>query len=432
MEYIKFISAALLNVLLVIGVYFLEKKTRFWKLKRIYKELIIGVLFGVSSIYASCFGVKIWGATMNVRDASPISAGLIFGPIAGIVSGCMGGGFRALTVLWNPDSSFTALACSISTVLAGCVAAILRKYMFDDKKAGWAPAMGPPPHQPQRGGGGVFCPRALAAATAATAHSGGAAAGGSGTPRLPLGSLEKAFSPRARRPSPGSSLSFGPAEALHEPPVPSWAGGVCGTGRRGTNTSAPARPRPAQSPRPVPCKASSVSLHDEEHRHASPTASTPPPDESHSRDTHTHHRGGDPRRTPGLRETTPPLGLRHLRDDLERSRGTTEGRSRTRAGRGARSAAAAEPSPPRGEPLAEHTPGRRSESICCVNRPTAPTDAPRRGTGDRRSGPETATQLLPSSPSTTGRGERQARGPVSRPRRADAFTRNARPSSGTA
>ena len=278
----------------------------------------------------------------------------------------------------------------------------------------------------------MFCPRALAAATGATAHSGGAAAGGSGTPRLPLGSLEKAFSPRARRPSPGSALSFGPAEALHEPPVPSWPGGVCGTGRRGTNRSAPARPRPAQSPRPVPCKASSVSLHDEEHRHASPTASTPPPDESHSRDTHTHHRGGDPRRTPGLRETTPPLGLRHLRDDLERSRGTTEGRSRTRAGRGARSAAAAEPSPPRGEPLAEHTPGRRSESICCVNRPTAPTDAPRRGTGDRRSGPETATQLLPSSPSTTGRGERQARGPVSRPRRADAFTRNARPSSGTA
>ena len=142
MEYIKFISAALLNVLLVIGVYFLEKKTRFGTLKRIYKELIIGALFGVSSIYASCFGVKIWGATMNVRDASPISAGLIFGPIAGIVSGCMGGGFRALTVLWNPDSAFTAVACSISTVLAGCIAAILRKYMFDDKKAGWAPAMG--------------------------------------------------------------------------------------------------------------------------------------------------------------------------------------------------------------------------------------------------------------------------------------------------
>ena len=132
-EYIKFISAALLNVVLVIGVYFLDKKTRFKNLKRIYKELIIGALFGCSAIYASLFGVKIWGATMNVRDASPISAGLIFGPIAGIVSGFIGGGFRALTVLWNPDSAFTAVACSVSTLLAGLVSAALRKFMFDDK-----------------------------------------------------------------------------------------------------------------------------------------------------------------------------------------------------------------------------------------------------------------------------------------------------------
>ena len=141
MEYIKFISAALLNVALVIGVYFLDKRTRFKNLKRIYKELIIGVLFGCSAIYASLFGVKIWGATMNVRDASPISAGLIFGPIAGIVAGFIGGGFRALTVLWNPDSAFTAVACSLSTFLAGVIAAVLRKFMFDDKKAGWAPAI---------------------------------------------------------------------------------------------------------------------------------------------------------------------------------------------------------------------------------------------------------------------------------------------------
>ena len=141
-EYIKFISAALLNVAIVIGVYFLEKKTRFGKLKRIYKELIIGGIFGVSAIYASCFGVKIWGATMNVRDAAPISAGLIFGSIAGIVSGVVGGGFRALTVLWNPGSAFTVVACSISTFLAGVIAAVLRKFMFDDKKVGWAPAVG--------------------------------------------------------------------------------------------------------------------------------------------------------------------------------------------------------------------------------------------------------------------------------------------------
>ncbi|CAM9132093.1 unnamed protein product [Rangifer tarandus platyrhynchus] len=57
-----------------------------------------------------------------------------------------------------------------------------------------------PPLPTEGRGGGLFCPRALAVATVATAHSGGAASGGSGTPRLPLRSLEKAFSPRARHP----------------------------------------------------------------------------------------------------------------------------------------------------------------------------------------------------------------------------------------
>src|SRR3712207_7436431 len=43
-------------------------------------------------------------------------------------------------------------------------------------------------------------------------RKGGAAAGGSGTPRHPLGSLEKAFSPRACRPRPSSAI--GPTKAL--------------------------------------------------------------------------------------------------------------------------------------------------------------------------------------------------------------------------
>ncbi|XP_060975761.1 basic proline-rich protein-like [Dama dama] len=79
---------------------------------------------------------------------------------------------------------------------------------------------GPSPNSEGGGAGRI--------ATVATAHLGGAAAGGSGTPRLPLGSLEKAFSPRAHRPSP-NRLSFGPTEAHQEPPL-NWAGGVCGIG----------------------------------------------------------------------------------------------------------------------------------------------------------------------------------------------------------
>lgn len=57
-----------------------------------------------------------------------------------------------------------------------------------------------------------LCPRATVVASVATTRRGGAAAGGSGTPRHPLGSLEKAFSPRACRPRPSSAI--GPTKAL--------------------------------------------------------------------------------------------------------------------------------------------------------------------------------------------------------------------------
>ena len=69
------------------------------------------------------------------------------------------------------------------------------------------------------------CPRALAVALVATARLGGAAAGGSGTPRLPLGSLEKAFSPRGRHPPPIVSPPSGPRRrSTSRRRVHDWAG----------------------------------------------------------------------------------------------------------------------------------------------------------------------------------------------------------------
>ena len=77
------------------------------------------------------------GAVVNVRDAAPLSAGLIFGAPAGIISGCVGGIFRWISVIWNPGGAYTRIACSIATVLAGLMAAGLRKLMFDNKKPTW-------------------------------------------------------------------------------------------------------------------------------------------------------------------------------------------------------------------------------------------------------------------------------------------------------
>ena len=118
-----------------------EKKTPFGKAYRWLKQCIFGVLFGVLAIFSTEYGVDVGGAIMNVRDASPICAGLIFGAPAGIIAGLIGGAYRWFAVFWGAGE-YTRLACSVSTVLAGCIAALLRKHMFDDKKPSWIYGLG--------------------------------------------------------------------------------------------------------------------------------------------------------------------------------------------------------------------------------------------------------------------------------------------------
>ena len=126
----------LLNCLLVLCVYLSEKYTSVKKLPHIVKQIIIGVLFGGVSAFASSYGVEWLGAVVNVRDAAPLTAGLIFGAPAGIISGVIGGLYRWFSVYWGAGT-YTRLACSIATVLAGLMAALLRKRMFDNKKPTW-------------------------------------------------------------------------------------------------------------------------------------------------------------------------------------------------------------------------------------------------------------------------------------------------------
>ena len=126
----------LINCLLVLGVYLADKYTPVKNLPYKTKQIIIGILFGGLSAFASSYGVEWLGAVVNVRDAAPLSAGLIFGAPAGIISGCIGGVYRWLSVYWG-GGAYTQLACSIATVLAGLMAAGLRKLMFDNKKPTW-------------------------------------------------------------------------------------------------------------------------------------------------------------------------------------------------------------------------------------------------------------------------------------------------------
>ena len=126
----------LLNCALVLGVYLADKHTPAKKLPYMTKQVIIGILFGCLSSFASSYGVEWLGTVVNVRDAAPLSAGLIFGAPAGIISGFIGGLYRWFSVYWG-GGTYTRLACSLATILAGFMAAGLRKLMFDNKKPTW-------------------------------------------------------------------------------------------------------------------------------------------------------------------------------------------------------------------------------------------------------------------------------------------------------
>ena len=123
----------LLNCLLVLAVYLAEKYVPSKKVPYIAKQIVIGILFGGVSAFASGYGMNWLGTVVNVRDAAPLSAGLIFGAPAGIISGLIGGLYRWFSVYWC-GGTYTQLACSAATILAGLMAAGLRKLMFDNKK----------------------------------------------------------------------------------------------------------------------------------------------------------------------------------------------------------------------------------------------------------------------------------------------------------
>ena len=133
----RLIIPILLNCLLVLVVYLADKYTAVKKLPYMSKQIIIGILFGCVSAFASSHGMEWLGTVVNVRDAAPLSAGLIFGAPAGIISGFIGGLYRWFSVYWG-GGMYTRLACSVATILAGLMAAGLRKLMFDNKKPTWS------------------------------------------------------------------------------------------------------------------------------------------------------------------------------------------------------------------------------------------------------------------------------------------------------
>lgn len=112
---------------------FLDKHSNFSNKPRMHKQFIIGVAFGLCSVCATEFGISYNEGILNVRDAAPLCAGLLFGAPAGLIAGLIGGIERWFSVMWN-YSYFTRIACTISTISCGVSAGVLRIIVFEDKR----------------------------------------------------------------------------------------------------------------------------------------------------------------------------------------------------------------------------------------------------------------------------------------------------------
>jgi len=78
-------------------------------------DLLLGLVFGLISIFGTLSAVKTFGVLANFRDLGPAIAGLLAGPIAGGVAGLIGGAHRYFL------GGITGVPCSIATVLAGLI-----------------------------------------------------------------------------------------------------------------------------------------------------------------------------------------------------------------------------------------------------------------------------------------------------------------------
>ena len=137
-DILKIVLVSLIPIICAIILMALKLYTGFSKLKKIYQTIIISTVFSITCILGTVLSVQTsTGAAINVRDASPIIAGLIFGGPAGIVAGLVGGLYRFVAAYWDPGLMPTQLACSIATAMAGLLTAFIRKFIFNSHHGKW-------------------------------------------------------------------------------------------------------------------------------------------------------------------------------------------------------------------------------------------------------------------------------------------------------
>jgi len=98
--------------------------------KKYYSYLLLIAYFGGMGILGTYTGIPVQGALANSRIVGVFVGGLIGGPVVGVASALLAGIHR-----WAIDiGGFTSLACMLSTIVEGCLAAVLHRYFLKSKQ----------------------------------------------------------------------------------------------------------------------------------------------------------------------------------------------------------------------------------------------------------------------------------------------------------
>ena len=122
---------------LVLGYTVLTVMLTLWIRKREmtpFLRVFFGVIYGGCAVFSTHYGVEYSHMILNVRDLGPLVAGLFFDPVSGVIAGLIGGIERYIAGTYFGVGSYTRIACSVSTCLAGFLSAVLNIFIFKGKK----------------------------------------------------------------------------------------------------------------------------------------------------------------------------------------------------------------------------------------------------------------------------------------------------------
>lgn len=97
-----------------------EKRSELHKKNKNLHRVLLALVFGVLSIYATLSSIEVDGALCNCRNLAPLYAGLVGGPVAGIGAAIIGGLYRFFVF----GGETTALPCMLACFLAGIIGSV--------------------------------------------------------------------------------------------------------------------------------------------------------------------------------------------------------------------------------------------------------------------------------------------------------------------